>query len=84
MKRRDFLKRAVPVSTLPFVVGGLSLRAYGRSPFLDALLASSAANDRVLVIVQMNGGNDGLNMVIPLDRYSDLAAARANVLIPEA
>lgn len=84
MKRRDFLKRAFPVSTLPFVVGGLSMRAYGRSPFLDALLASAAANDRVLVIVQMNGGNDGLNMVIPLDRYSDLAAARANVLIPEA
>jgi uncharacterized protein (DUF1501 family) len=84
MKRRDFLKRAVPVSTLPFMVGGLSMRAYGRSPFLDALLASAEANDRVLVVLQMNGGNDGLNMVIPLDRYADLSAARANILIPES
>jgi uncharacterized protein (DUF1501 family) len=84
MKRREFLKRAVPAGTLPFVVGGLSMRAYGGSPFLDALLGSASANDRVVVIVQMNGGNDGLNMVIPLDRYPDLSAARSNILIPEA
>lgn len=83
MKRREFLRRAAPVSALPFLVGGLSMRAYGRSPLLEALLASSTASDRVLVIVQMNGGNDGLNTVIPLDVYSDLAAARSNILIPE-
>jgi uncharacterized protein (DUF1501 family) len=83
MKRRDFLKRAVPVSALPFLVGGLSMRAYARSPLLDALVASVPYTDRVLIIVQMNGGNDGLNMVIPLDRYSDLSAARANILLPD-
>ncbi|MBK7946360.1 MAG: hypothetical protein IPJ85_14115 [Flavobacteriales bacterium] len=32
--------------------------------------ASRAAEDRVLVIVQLYGGNDGLNTVIPLDQYS--------------
>ena len=38
-------------------------------PLLAALSMPAANCDRVLVIIQMNGGNDGLNMVIPLDRY---------------
>ncbi len=84
MNRRLFLKRAVPVSTVPFLLGGFSLHAFGRSPFLDQLTALAAETDRVLVLIQLNGGNDGLNMVIPRDQYQALAAARSNILIPEA
>lgn len=40
-------------------------------------------NDRVLVLVQLNGGCDGLNTIIPLDQYSGLAQVRSNILIPE-
>jgi len=83
MKRRDFIKRAVPVSVLPLFMGGFTFKAYGRSPFLEALVASATETDRVLVIVQMNGGNDGLNTVIALDEYSALANARNNILLPE-
>jgi len=46
-------------------------------------LKSRALEDRVLVIVQMIGGNDGLNTVIPLDQYDVLSQFRTNVLIPE-
>ena len=84
MKRRDFLKGAVPASALPFLISGFSVKAYGRSPFLDALVASATATDRVLVLVQLNGGNDGLNTVIPLDQYSALAAARSNIFVDAA
>jgi uncharacterized protein (DUF1501 family) len=84
MNRRDFLQRAVPVGALPFLVGGLPVSVYGRSPFLEALVASATPTDRVLVLVQLNGGNDGLNTVIPLDQYSALAQARSNILIDEA
>ena len=44
---------------------------------------SSAADDRVLVIIRLNGGNDGINTVIPRDQYSNLAIQRSNILIPE-
>lgn len=81
MKRRDFLRQAAPVSTLPFLLGGFSLRAYGRSPLLEALLGTAFYTDRVLVLVQLNGGNDGLNTVIPLDQYSALSQLRSNILI---
>ncbi len=84
MKRRDFLHRVLPASTIPFLLGGYSLRAYGRSPFIDRLLSLSTETDRVFVLVQLNGGNDGLNMVIPRDQYTALAAARSNIMIPEA
>ena len=40
-------------------------------------------SDRVLVLVQLKGGNDGLNMVVPLDQYAALSNARSNILIPE-
>jgi uncharacterized protein (DUF1501 family) len=84
MDRREFLKCTVPVSTIPFLLGGIAIRAYSRSPILDALTAGAVATDRVLVLVQLNGGNDGLNTVIPLDQYSALSTARPTILIPEA
>jgi uncharacterized protein (DUF1501 family) len=50
------------------MLGGIPLRALGRSP-LESLLAQSAtSNDKILVIVQLAGGNDGLHSVVP---YTD-------------
>ena len=40
-------------------------------------------NDRVLVIIQLNGGNDGLNTVLPIDQYGAYRNARTNIAIPE-
>ncbi len=80
MKRRDFLK-AAPVAVLPAFLNGLSVKAFGASPLMAAL--AGANNDHVLVLIQMVGGNDGLNTVIPLDEYSTLSAARSNILIPQ-
>jgi uncharacterized protein (DUF1501 family) len=82
MDRRHFLTRAVPATTLPFLIHGFAVQAYGRSPLLEALTKAAFQTDRVLVLIQLNGGNDGLNMVIPRDRYAELTAARTNILIP--
>jgi uncharacterized protein (DUF1501 family) len=82
MNRRLFLQRAATAGTLSFAFGGFTVKAYGRTPLLDALL-STADVDRVLVLVQLIGGNDGLNMVIPLDQYPQLTAARSNIAIDE-
>ncbi|HEX9006556.1 MAG TPA: DUF1501 domain-containing protein [Bacteroidota bacterium] len=83
MNRREFFRRSIPAATLPFLIGGYRVHAYGRTPLLEALLSASAT-DRVLVLVQLNGGNDGLNTVIPLDGFSQLAAARQNILLDES
>jgi uncharacterized protein (DUF1501 family) len=52
-------------------------------PVLAPLLKSAPNGDRILVIVQLFGGNDGLNTVIPLDQYDMLSQFRSNILIPE-
>lgn len=84
MKRRDFLfKVAAPAAVLPFTIGGWNVRAFGHSPSFQALADSTGCDDRVLVLVQLVGGNDGLNTVIPLDQYSVYHAARTNIAIPE-
>ena len=38
---------------------------------------------KVLVLVKLNGGNDGLNTVIPKNQLSNLSKARPHVFIPE-
>ena len=83
MKRRDFLLRSLPAAIVPSVIGSYAVRAMGPSPMLDALMNMATETDHVLVIIQLNGGNDGLNMVIPRDNYSAYVNARANVAIPE-
>jgi uncharacterized protein (DUF1501 family) len=82
MKRRDFFRTAVPATLLPSLLNGFSFRAFAGSPLMQAL-TSATLNDHALILIQLNGGNDGLNTVIPLDQYTNLSAARQNILIPD-
>jgi len=83
MKRRDFLRSSVPAAVLPAVINGFSVKAFGAESPLAQLLNGSTPNDHVLVIVQLNGGNDGLNTIIPVDNYTNYFNARSNIAIPE-
>ncbi len=71
MKRRDFLKLGAQVgvaaNVLPIMMGGFPVRALGRSPLRSAL-STASSNNNILVIIQLAGGNDGLNCVVP---YTD-------------
>ena len=49
---------------LAFTLGGQPVSAFGRAPALRAL--GEIGTDRVLVLLQLRGGNDGLNTVIPV------------------
>lgn len=82
MKRRQFLQRVSPFIALPLVMGGSAVRAMAR-PFVPDIYSQLAQSDRVLVIVQLSGGNDGLNTVIARDQYSAYMNLRSNIAIPE-
>ena len=86
MNRRKFLNRTVPAAiTLPGLLNGFSFTALGQeNSALARLLQAATDTDHVLVLVQLQGGNDGLNMVIPLDVYANYYNARTNVAIPQS
>lgn len=83
MKRRDFVKTVAPLAAAPVVLNGFSVRALADNALTRALAGTADTNDHVLVVIQMSGGNDGLNTVLPLDQYSNLSKARENILIAE-
>jgi len=67
MDRRKFIARAgktgLALATLPNIIGNFSVQALaGVDGPLQQLLD---ATDRILVLIQLPGGNDGLNTLIP-------------------
>ena len=84
MKRRNFIKNAAAGVVLPSLFGQYNVEAVGLSPWMQALTNTATETDHVLVIIRLSGGNDSLQMVIPLDQYSNLSTARSNILINES
>ena len=81
MRRRRFLSASL--AALPTL-------SYARPTWMPrgamGLLGARAESvgDRVLVVVGLGGGNDGLNTVVPLAGYDRLAQHRRSVLLPES
>ncbi|MEI2693475.1 MAG: DUF1501 domain-containing protein [Saprospiraceae bacterium] len=80
MKRRKFLQVS-SLASVPMLINGIPVSAVARNSFLDFV---SPENDKVLVLIQLTGGNDGLNMVLPLDQYSNLDKVRNKIMIKES
>ncbi|CAM1372904.1 DUF1501 domain-containing protein [Tenacibaculum xiamenense] len=79
MKRRSFLKLTSTVSVL------------GLMPFeLRAMLKSNTLTDcgdlsnRKLVLINLAGGNDGLNTLIPINQYDQYVNLRPTIKIPNS
>ena len=67
-------------STLPFLFHGMPIGVIKPAGWTNLL---DPNNDKILVLIQLQGGNDGLNTVIPLPAYDQLAKLRSNLIIPE-
>ena len=80
--RRQFLRgMALSGAAVSLGLNGRTVSATMANPMLRAL--SGSASDRILVVVQLSGGNDGLNTIVPIgnDIYH---AARPNIGIRDA
>lgn len=83
MNRRKFIKGMGKASlAAPLMVNGIPMQALGKASFLSNFSCEDI-NDRAVVIIQLGGGNDGLNTLIPLDQYSLYRNLRPNVGIKD-
>ncbi|MGF1635816.1 MAG: DUF1501 domain-containing protein [Cyclobacteriaceae bacterium] len=84
MKRRGFLKKLPAIAGSSFFLNGLAMNTMAGSGALQHIARSAANTDRVLVLIQLHGGNDGLNTTIPLDQYALYQNLRPNIAIPNS
>lgn len=78
MKRRNFIKTSI-LASIPIALGGFPIFTSAK-PNLSFL---SEDNDKILVLIQLQGGNDGLATIYHKEHYENLKAVRSNIIIPE-
>lgn len=81
MKRRDFIKNVSIAGTMPFVLNSIPFKLMASNKSL-LHMAAACPNDRVLVLLQLHGGNDGINTLIPISDYAQYQSLRPNIAIP--
>ncbi len=80
LNRRDFIKlTSIASASLPIAFSGFPVFANEKPKNYQF----SENNDNILVLVQLQGGNDGLNTVFNMNQYNNLQSVRSNIIIPE-
>ncbi len=82
MNRRDFFKITTPLAASPFLLNGVPLKAFDTSHLLQNVNCDGI-EDRVIVLIELNGGNDGFNTLVQMDQYDIYANLRPSLRIPE-
>ncbi|MDA9588165.1 DUF1501 domain-containing protein, partial [Flavobacteriaceae bacterium] len=80
MKRRSFLHRLSHLSASPFIIPNSLFGGYFSSL---SSLSNTLSKGKILILIKLDGGNDGLNTIIPFDQYSNLNKVRKSVILPE-
>lgn len=79
--RRTFMRNLGIAGSASFLLGKIPVTALAASPLGFAL--SNSNSDRILVLIRLKGGNDGLNMIIPVYDYGTYQSYRPTIRVPQ-
>ena len=79
--RRSFIRNMGITGGMSMLLGKLPLTAAAASPLSQAL--TNSETDRILVLVRLKGGNDGLNTIVPLYDYGTYRNLRPTIGLKE-
>ena len=80
MKRRTFLATSAAAAAGAQLLGGVPLRAFSPVQLMDTL---NEDDDRILIVIQMFGGNDGMNTIVPVED-PEYYSLRPSIAVPKA
>ncbi len=80
MKRRDFIHNFSHAVAAGAILPNFN---YLEASKKYALLENTVDPGKILIVLNFSGGNDGLNMITPMDQYANLDKVRPHVIIPE-
>ena len=73
MKRKTFIRNSAIIASI--------------YPLLNAMEAcqvqKKGSSKKIFILIQLLGGNDGLQTLVPLDNYRKITEARPNIYLPE-
>ena len=80
--RRDFVKGGASALGAGMMLPVINRKAEG-STVVSQLADNTEGNGNILVIVELSGGIDGLNVIVPYQAYDTYAALRPSIGIPK-
>lgn len=75
--RRSFIQALGLAGGGSILLGGTAISATSPSPLAVALAENE--NDNILIIIRLEGGNDGLNTIVPIYDYDTYANLRPSI-----
>lgn len=82
INRRDFIKGAGGALGAGLMLPVINRTAEG-STIVQQLALNAVGNGNILVIVELAGGIDGLNVMVPYSNYDTYASLRPNIGVPK-
>ena len=79
MKRRNFIKLTSTASAISLLPSQVTASLNIAKSFLDCTISN-----RKLVLINLAGGNDGLNTIIPINYYDIYSNLRPNIKVPSS
>ncbi len=82
MRRRQFIKNISYGGAAALTLGGVPVNVLAGNKLLKQM-AAAGDSENVLIFIQLHGGNDALNTLIPVSQYVEYYNLRPNLAIPD-